>query len=182
MMADCAAMYVDVVTYLFNFFAERLKHGYSGMSARQLRLRRLYLELVPPFISVTTLLVVTILALRQAFDTLALDEEPDEEDAPDVFIMLVFSALNLLLDVLNVSCFARVHQAIGLGPSQDGHNVHHSHHHEDSEATENTPLVSSDEDESVESEESGSLNLNMCSAWTVRCDNACFVDAIEWLL
>jgi len=173
MMADCAAMYVDVVTYLFNFFAERLKHGHSGMSTRQLRLHRLYLELVPPFISVTTLLVVTILAFREAFDTLALDEEPDEEDAPDVFIMLVFSALNLLLDVLNVSCFARVHQAIGLGPSQDGHNVRHSHH-EHSEATENTPLVSSDEDESVESDESGSLNLNMCSAWTVSFDKDWF--------
>jgi len=132
MMADCAAMYVDVVTYLFNFLAERLKHGHSAMSSRQLRLHRLYLELVPPLISVCTLVAVTVISLRAATDTilrqtrklgLEVNDATPETDEPDLMIMTTFSTLNLLLDGMNVGCFARVNQAVGLVPGNDG--IHH---------------------------------------------------------
>jgi hypothetical protein len=177
-----AAMYVDVVTYMFNFLAERLKHAHdSSLSARALRLRRLYLELIPPTISVVTLLIVTVLALRQAFASLF---ARNDEDPPDLNIMLAFSALNLLLDGVNVSCFARVDQTAGF--IGDHHHSERSDHA--TVATETTPLVESslppmdmgstnsgvdnsdDEDDSQDSSGlPGGINLNMCSAFTVRC-------------
>lgn len=112
------AMMVDAVTYLFNSLAERHKHGTPGMSARELRLRRLYLELIPPLISVTTLISVTVMALQEAFKTLV-NKNDSPEGQPELQIMLLFSGLNLLLDILNVHCFALVDQAVGLPLSLD---------------------------------------------------------------
>lgn len=167
MMADCAAMGVDVVTYLFNYLAEGLKHGHSGMSSKQLRLHRLYLELIPPFISVAILVAVTVQALRQAIETLL--EPPSKESEPDLSIMVLFSGLNLLLDVVNVGCFARVDQAIGI-PGGYGH-VHNAEL--GPEPTEATRLVYDDTDredsDSLASSAVGIANLNMCSAWTHVC-------------
>ena len=170
-------MMVDVVTYLFNFIAERHKHGTPEMSARELRLHRLYLELIPPLISVTTLVAVTVAALREAFKNLV-HKNDTPEGQPDLGIMLVFSGLNLLLDILNVHCFARVDQAVGL----PGNLTLQPHGHQHAAAaSENTPLLSEenadDEDDdnvsTAESEDStdatGTLNLNMCSAWTHVC-------------
>jgi len=173
-------MMVDVVTYLFNFIAERHKHGTPEMSARDLRLHRLYLELIPPLISVTTLVAVTVAALREAFANLV-HKNDTPEGQPDLGIMLVFSGLNLLLDMLNVHCFARVDQAVGLpgNLTLQPHGHHHQHQHE-AAASEHTHLLSednggdADDDASTaESEDStdatGTLNLNMCSAWTHVC-------------
>lgn len=157
---------VDVVTYLFNFLAERHKHGSPRMSAHQLRLHRLYLELIPPLISVTTLIAVTVMALEAAFKTLV-NKNDTPEGQPDVSIMFLFSALNLLLDILNVHCFARVDQAVGL-PSSFGPEKHLM----PKAANETTPLLGR-QDSDVDSEDStdatGILNLNMCSAWTHVC-------------
>lgn len=211
MMTDCAAMMVDVITYLFNFLAERLKKKHtvpsncSASTIKRIRLQRLYLELIPPLISVTTLIVVTISALNDSFDTLEDDRyqqefgDDDEVGAePDLEIMLIFSGLNLILDILNVSCFARVDQAVGL----PGQRTYQPHHHvannkdagsirydasitksngDNASATETSPLLSNGstkdriqrKDSDLVSEESqdatGVLNLNMCSAWTHVC-------------
>jgi Co/Zn/Cd efflux system component len=208
-------MMVDVVTYMFNFLAERLKHvGHVEVSARNLRLRRLYLELVPPLISVITLMAVTISALHNALNVLVLDRiashastsatdtsapSPLQEEQPDLYIMFVFSGLNLILDFLNVGCFARVDQAVGLPGQVTRQSLQHSNdnpHAEplDSAMNESTPLVSShshhhipssgmtngnqiglsefvmDEATSEDSvDATGTLNLNMCSAWTHVC-------------
>jgi Cation efflux family len=133
MMADCAAMYVDVLSYLVNFWAERLKHGSTKMSPRQLRLHRLYLELLPPFSSVVTLVVVTVMALQEAIETLIQEasssghnndlnkSEDNDDDDPDLSIMMAFSGLNLILDLVNVGYFVKAAQAIGIGlPNQRG--------------------------------------------------------------
>jgi Co/Zn/Cd efflux system component len=178
-------MMVDVVTYLFNYVAERLKRGNKDMSPRDLRLRRLYMELVPPSISVVTLVAVTVAALREAFATLV-GKNPGTDD-PDLGLMLLFSGLNFVLDVLNVGCFARVDEAIGL-PGQQTKQPHERHHHSYSErekkeaapgeeasprATEATPLVRQESYSTASTDESrdasGVLNLNMCSAWTHIC-------------
>lgn len=194
-------MYVDVVTYLFNFLAERLKHAHdSNISARALHLRRLYLELIPPSISVVTLLIVTVLALQQAFKRLFARHDGGDDDnyqAPDLGIMLAFSALNLVLDGFNVSCFASVDQTAGF---IGGHHTHSSQHDsvlvdQTTVATETTPLFESSSltlppmdihgssdnsdggvgndayelDSQDSSETPGGINLNMCSAFTVRC-------------
>jgi hypothetical protein len=183
-------MYVDVVTYLFNFLAERLKHGDSSMSSRDLRLRRLFLELIPPTVSVVTLIAVTVMALRSA-------TTPVEND-PNINLMLLFSGLNMLLDLLNVGCFARVDQAVGL-------DVFHSTSgmpcpsdptvpKDESVVTERTPLMTSDDeqtesiasdelDESIDSNEAtGISNLNMCSAWTVRLSGRLLVSSLRLCL
>jgi Co/Zn/Cd efflux system component len=170
MMADCAAMYVDVVTYLFNCLAERLKQGHCNMSARELRLRRLWVELIPPLISVVTLVVVTILSLREAWNTLEASTHNNAlNDQPDVNIMLTFSALNMVLDIVNVGCFARVDPSAG---QSDECSVASSDLTET--LTEGSPLLSSSslsrdmesEVPMLEWESDGTMNLNMCSAWT----------------
>lgn len=220
-------MMVDVVTYLFNFLAERLKQndvaadvknapGYQPVNGvnvslpREWRLRRLVLELVPPGISVATLVVVTVAATRKAW--IILQEDSYIRQQPNLTMMLVFSILNLFLDVLNVSCFARVDQAVGL-PGQGAQS--HADNEPASKAdrtrtianrpgdssedttsfiTESTPLVQSqndvskdnklrtnsdkrgtDDDTASEEEDdssldaTGTMNLNMCSAWTHVC-------------
>lgn len=187
MMADCAAMYVDVLSYFVNFLAERLKHGHSRMSPRQLRLHRLYLELTPPLLSVITLMAVTVMTLEKSIETLiqeasssslqnnALDKNDNgKADAPDLRIMMVFSGLNLILDLVNVGYFVQADQAIGIGlPNQRGeehvhvvyeHCSHKHHHHHDGTpaadkqqqqhattviATEETPLIALLEDNTI---------------------------------
>jgi hypothetical protein len=156
MMADCAAMYVDAFTYFVNFLAERSKHGHSQMSPRQLRLHRLYLELIPPLFSVITLMAVTVTTLQKSIETLiheevslsqkqnAIDENDNEkddrdDDDPDLRIMMIFSGLNLILDVVNVGYFVQADQAVGIGlPNQHGeqhihveyeHSCSHEHFH-----------------------------------------------------
>lgn len=176
MMTDCAAMYVDVLSYMVNFLAERLKHGTSCKNLRDLRLHRLYLELVPPLISVAFLVAVTAIALQKACEVLLqLDDEQDDEtekSSPDLALMLLFSGLNLVLDVVNVSCFARVDQAVGIPGQRAEENIHVHIEREDPEhPVEYTHLIpkkdGGDDDTSEHSdEEHQGLNLNMCSGTT----------------
>jgi hypothetical protein len=196
MMADCAAMSVDAVTYLFNYCAERLKHRKltekekalsHDVLHRRLKLHRLYLELFPPLLSVTTLLTVTVVSLKKAMSTLRKGPD-DEEEGPDVMIMLVFSAMNLVLDAVNVTCFARADQAQGLPTTVFQHHPNPAEGSEisaeltrllgqpkekegtssqyDATDSESHTVESADDESSQDSE--GHLNLNMCSAWTVR--------------
>jgi Co/Zn/Cd efflux system component len=196
MLADCAAMSVDAVTYLFNFCAERLKRREDTEEEKLLspevlhrwrKLRRLYLELFPPLISVATLVVVTILTLKKAIQIIVEDGR-DIKNLPDVQIMLVFSALNLLLDALNVTCFARAEDQVVGWPTMCQHHDSEVHTEmagllskgsDENDATASysatdTELSTQEDDESTASHE---MNLNMCSAWTVRsfCDYCNFV-------
>jgi hypothetical protein len=198
MMADCAAMSVDAITYLFNYAAERIKNHRipkedklldHELVQRQRRMQRLLLELIPPLVSVTTLLAVTILSMSQAIDVLT--SEGDITDPPDIFIMSVFSLLNLVLDGVNVSCFARAeHQLVRL-PSSLLVNGNGEGENEESHLTgtlkkgdnagdsttysgfsqeadmDNATLALGDDNDDQSSSSSSHLNLNMCSAWTV---------------
>jgi Co/Zn/Cd efflux system component len=206
MLADSEAMFVDALTYLFNLLAERLKYRPYSKQERQLaphvrqhrrKLRRLYLELIPPLISVSTLVCVTIITLRDSMRTLLSNEDISPSDQPSVGIMLVFSAANLLLDFVNVTCFARADQAIGLmhsaSENSDERSVNHWHRsssrsrralpdttgllpsrsdekqQERSYLTEATASIQQQqEDDHVDTDASEEgINLNMCSAWTV---------------
>lgn len=122
MLEDAEAMSVDALTYLFNLCAERIKHRPYNEEEMALpaavreykrEIRRLYLEVIPPLISVSTLVVVTAYAIQDALRTLRRPDDVPEEDV-DVNIMMWFSGANLLLDFVNVACFARAHQAFGL--------------------------------------------------------------------
>lgn len=214
MLADSEAMGVDAMTYLFNLCAERIKNApYSSKelllpaSVREYKrtLKRLYLELIPPLISVSTLIAVTIVTLHDALETLFgkdVEEETDQEGDQMVGVMLFFSTLNLLLDVVNVTCFARADQAYvkvlqvqeveedfkqSLGarsPSEDlSLLATASPASRVNEVNGGTGIKelnvhgsngSGAETTSVSEEETPALvNLNMCSAWTVSQSNQC---------
>ena len=137
MVGDSAAMVIDSLTYLFNSYAEKIKNSslnenddetLSDTEKEIQRLgrtrQRLWLEIIPPLCSVMTLIVLTIYIIIDAFDTLA---DPDYEVGgddgmistttnaePDIGVMFFFSSLNLLLDILNVTCFARAKHAFGF--------------------------------------------------------------------
>ncbi len=185
MLEDAEAMSVDALTYLFNLCAERIKHRPYSEEEMKLpsdvreykrELRRLYLEVVPPLISVATLIVVTGFAIRDAVTTLNQPDDVPEEDV-DVNIMMMFSGANLILDIVNVTCFARAHQAFGLTTvRREVAPTRYSVRGSDIIAQlESQPLISDDASEDGETSIVGPLgageqllvNLNMCSAWTV---------------
>ncbi|KAL7542006.1 hypothetical protein ACHAXR_011918 [Thalassiosira sp. AJA248-18] len=135
MIGDSSAMVVDSLTYLFNSYAEKIKNislqenDDEALSESEKELRRLertrqrlWLEILPPLCSVMTLIVLTIYIMMDAFNTLAEpnyqvggdDGASTADDEPDIGIMFFFSALNLGLDILNVTCFARAKHAFGF--------------------------------------------------------------------
>jgi Co/Zn/Cd efflux system component len=134
MLADSEAMIVDAMTYLFNLAAERLKNRPFTEQELQLpalvrdyhrKKLRLYLELIPPLISVITLLVLTFYVTRDAMDTLMAPETEDSisnEEEPSVKLMLVFSALNLALDIVNVTFFSKLKGGLGFSSLKSGGN------------------------------------------------------------
>jgi hypothetical protein len=139
MIGDSAAMFVDALTYFFNLVAERKKNHFDEQwetidqdpkTQRDSRQRRerakrkmtLQLELVPPLISVTSLIVVTAFVLRKAIRVLILDthRDPSKQGDPNINLMLIFSSINLCLDFMNVVCFAKAKHLMGF----DTHVVH----------------------------------------------------------
>lgn len=133
MMGDSGAMFVDAITYLFNLVAERRKsrfeeyyqepqHLADDDAVRRAKLKQrskrkliLRMELIPPVISVATLLCVTAFVLHSSLRMILLDTHRDrsEQGDPNLSLMLVFSCLNLLLDLVNVFCFARAKRLFG---------------------------------------------------------------------
>ena len=109
MLADSSAMSVDVFTYAFNLFAEKEKKTVN-------RKRQLELELIPPLISVVTLLFITVVVMKGAIQSIlqGYDKSISTEDEPNVNLMFIFSLINLFLDILNVGCFAKAKHALGF--------------------------------------------------------------------
>ena len=142
MVGDSSAMVIDSLTYLFNSYAERIKNislqegDDSTISESEKELRRLertrqrlWLEILPPSVSVVTLIGLTIYILMDAFHTLveSFDEvgvvfnsaedsslQSSSVNEPDIGVMFFFSTLNLALDILNVTCFARAKHTFGF--------------------------------------------------------------------
>jgi len=148
MMGDSAAMIVDALTYLFNWIAERKKSRFDAgyeisnddsdpASAQRIRERArrkmvLQLEIVPPLISVSTLIIVTAFVMRKAIKVLLLDmhRKRSEQQIPNINLMLGFSVFNLGLDFLNVFCFAKAKHLLGF-QTTEAHNYgeHNARHH-----------------------------------------------------
>jgi Co/Zn/Cd efflux system component len=124
MLADAEAMAIDALTYVLNLWAERVKNRkLSGefmgpediiRQNYQRELQHLYLEIIPPLLSAVALIAVTVVTLREAWSTLFGDIGVDGKDDVSVPLMFIFSGANLLLDVVNVTCFARAHSAFGM--------------------------------------------------------------------
>ena len=218
MIADSCAMVIDSMTYLFNSWAERIKNrslneeektdlseGEKEMKRLDRTRQRLLLEIAPPLCSVLTLIGLTISVSKEAMDTLTggdVDLQDDEvpvisDEDPNVGIMFFFSGLNLVLDILNVTCFARARHAFGFAVidedrhrymlAYDGslHNVfadsfnksqsevdlHKLSEEEDINDTEQknySSIVEEREEATKERDGVQEVNLNMCSAYTVR--------------
>ena len=211
MLTDCAAMTVDCVSYLINFCAERLKHRPSTrtdthtgerLSAHERhyrkKMRLLILELAPPFISVSTLVAVTVIAIDQAITILMDKNLADKGPQPNLFLMLLFSSLNFVLDGVNMLCFSKADKSNGQLWEGLTAAMHPKDYCDKCKAKheppcDNTPdgIVASEKthlltdkdaptlsmEEESEEEDNGSdgsqssrgLNLNMCSAWTHIC-------------
>lgn len=131
MMGDAAAMIVDAMTYLFNWIAERRKNHLDSLvaglanPARTRRKLELHMEIIPPLISVVTLVIVIILVLRRSIRILILDQHRsrDQQGNPNVGLMMIFSILNLFLDALNVFCFAQAKHLTGFSVTSNGESL-----------------------------------------------------------
>lgn len=127
MMGDSAAMMVDALTYFLNWVAERRKQVLDRLQIDNVQQERnrqkqlLYLEILPPLVSVSTLVVVTIVVTKKAIQVIILDRhrDPSEQLIPNVNLMMTFSILNLALDGLNVFCFARAKHLLGYSTHED---------------------------------------------------------------
>jgi Co/Zn/Cd efflux system component len=75
----------------------------------------LQLEIFPPCLSVSTLMIVTGVVMHKSIQILSLDmhRDPSEQLRPNVNMMMAFSIFNLALDGLNVFCFARAKHLLG---------------------------------------------------------------------
>jgi len=89
MLGDSAAMWVDSFTYAFNLYAERKKSS----STRKERLR---LELIPPLVSVISLVGVTSYIISDALSTIIGDKDIDDPNtavSKCKFLFLLFFTL-----------------------------------------------------------------------------------------
>ncbi|GBG34836.1 Hypothetical Protein FCC1311_110582 [Hondaea fermentalgiana] len=104
LLGDAASMVVDSLTYALNMLAERRKG--LGISERT----RIKLELFIPLASVTALFATSVYVLEQAITTIL--DPPASSQTGDT-TMLVFSTVNLVIDVISVFNFARVNRLLG---------------------------------------------------------------------
>jgi hypothetical protein len=84
-------------------------HDHLGDGARP---QNLYLEVIPPAVSVVALTVVTSVALSNAAATLLPSPGQPSAGPVNLTIVLAFSLANLLLDIVNVFCFSRIKRNI----------------------------------------------------------------------
>ena len=122
--------------YVFEWCRRGHGHGHghgrrNDLSSQEIRRRkrelRLYMEFIPHVISVTALVFVSIQAFQDALRTITLEQSQqehlsssqnnyndgdsdgdDQASEPNINLMLLFSALNLGLDIMNVTCFSKV--------------------------------------------------------------------------
>lgn len=188
MIGDSTCMVVDAFTYGCNLFAERRKKTVSEKENSvdadstplattpdninefeyKKRRRLLILELVPPLLSVSILTIINSISLHGAINALVLvpflDTPGNKNSHPNLLLMLIFSTLNLSLDIVNMTCFARARHLMGYNTINSivelkERNV---------ESKNNLIHINPNSlDESEDIDEDDRANLNMCSAYTV---------------
>ena len=134
------------------------------------RKRHLHLELMPPVMSVSVLLVVIGLVLHDSIHTLIIDAHRSEKEQsrPNLVLMMTFSVLNLVLDLVNVFCFARAKHLMGY-KTDNGEGTNNRENDLDDEAQYEIHdlLENCSEQDGDEEDDDDRVNLNMCSAYTV---------------
>jgi len=164
--------------------------GKMGLE-RQLKIRRrhLHLELVPPLLSVSILTIVICFVFQNSVHTLILDAHrgETEQERPNLVIMTTFSTLNLFVDLVNVTCFARAKHLMGynindstedecvqnydlVGVTDGDIEVHQPTPGEggsdEGELDDLSNSIASNEHTKEEKDKDKRVNLNMCSAYT----------------
>ena len=146
MKGDSAAMIVDALTYLFNYIAEYRKHHFqftdvassdennkdnnnNNNNMDETRTRRLQqrayrkmvlqMEVMPPLVSVSTLMVVTAVVSYQSVQVFVHSTPGKPREDPNIHLMMAFSILNLALDILNVFCFAKAKHLTGYSTTDE---------------------------------------------------------------
>ncbi|GAX13531.1 hypothetical protein FisN_27Lh025 [Fistulifera solaris] len=174
MKGDSAAMMVDSMTYLCNWLAEHRKNHFDwngttgdaavdSVRAQKLRERAyrkmvLQMEIVPPLVSVSTLLSVTTVVTYRAVLVL-MQGVSSSSRHPNLRLMMGFSLFNLGLDCLNVFCFARAKHLTGYSTTgeDDDEEEHRCDYHQN--GSHHCPYHKT-------TQHDDSPNLNMCSAYT----------------
>lgn len=251
LLGDSSAMFIDCVSYLLNWLAERRKEqlvsnqkrnkqanepvaamqdkendrdqdisaediepgsivtttavnvaaeSYQRDEERALRQAFLQLEIITPLFSISALVGITSWILHDAILTFlspaspsspssASEPETDPRSSPsgpNLNVMIIFSSINLLLDILNMSCFARAKHLLGYkttsGTRQHLDHHHRHHHSHETNAAEITTAVDNivvlledgvasnakedPNDHIANDSDDDSANLNMCAAYT----------------
>merc|ERR1712157_332569 len=132
----------------------------------KLKRRHLYLELVPPLISVSILTIVTVIILQESVRSLILDRTRDREEQsePNLEIMITFSVINVFVDGLNVTCFARAKHLAGYTTEQMELESQHSYDEVDKNGL--SAVLEDINEEKDHDAGDNQVNLNMCSAYT----------------
>eukprot|EP00536_Pseudo-nitzschia_multiseries_P004384 jgi/Psemu1/302540/fgenesh1_kg.73_\ len=209
MLGDSIAMMIDSLAYLFNMVAERQKEVYATKLRKQytasstsglesfaqnkmvLEYRKYtyQLELIPPLVSITTLLILTVIVLKEAIHSLILDfggDDPSRSD-PDVNLMAIFSAINLVLDGVNVGCFASANHALGYKTQKDNHESIDSDtkadttmlikpyddSKNDDDCSENVDVINVDDLDKLENDESCSCPTSTSDTESLPLDEPC---------
>lgn len=118
LLADAAAMSVDVVTYVANMVAEKLKSNakdpVTGISSPLSSRTRFGIEVIVPVCSVSALLATGAWISYSAYEVLAMTPEEEalaeaEEASEQVNIatLYAFSSINFFVDLLSVWMFYR---------------------------------------------------------------------------
>lgn len=131
----------------------------------------LYLESIPPAISVSILIAVVIFIMADAISTLIADANSPSIHDTNLRIAFTFAMLNLLLDVVNIGCFARADHLTGYATTEpETHLVDTVGGMLELEEPLLSHPVASQEDATATGTEGTVLedrtNMNMCSAYT----------------
>jgi Co/Zn/Cd efflux system component len=128
----------------------------------------LQLEIIPPIVSVAILVAVTIVVTGNAVEALLAPERVG--NMPNLQIMMLFSIFNLFLDAVNVFCFSKSTENLGLRPETLSLSTPKSHSSYDQVAnTDDSYCVDKEEEhgrDDNEEDDTNNPNLNMCSALT----------------
>jgi len=100
LLADAAAMAVDVATYGCNMMAERIKER-DGINSRK---ARVMIEVIIPGFAIMTLFGVTIYFTWVAVGVLQ-THEADKDDNVNIVYLYAFSSVNFVIDVLCIGMF-----------------------------------------------------------------------------
>jgi Co/Zn/Cd efflux system component len=104
LLGDAMAMSVDVVTYLSNIYAERVKS--KSVDGKSLDLQaQIVIDVIVPIFSAFALIGISIYVLSTAFDTLSNFDRNEEVGRVKIEFLYGFATANMGIDLLSMFMF-----------------------------------------------------------------------------